>query len=585
MASQLRQLSVRSPGSEGLSSEISPFQSSQEFALRADNAVIDRVGRLACREAFADLITKYDGGSPTYDIVRLCQLQGEDAPRNIYTAEFGEAEYKNAEYNGFYVEGGIKVDSTFGLMGEGSPFLRKKKIRGTMSDEVKPIVGVQYESYVGFHQKGDELKIIEEIRPSNGLTNAAIVVLKSEAYVFSKGEEAMVWDGTNARKLSETNNYFPPQQGGVEGNDGSIEGEEVLAPIIDGEIACSAYGRLWVSGVNDDYQTIYFSDMLQGHRWYDGNAVMDDAGNSAGIIDVAEYWPDGEDTITGIAAHNGFLIVFGRNSILIYSGAQGDPAGEQGLKLEDAIRDVGLVNQDAMCNIGTDHLFVDSLGVRSLGRVIQEKSAPISEPSMNVASVIRPLIERYSRTVRLLHMPSKSLMVCLFPALREAYVFQLGRPSATGGMRITRWTDCDFLDSITVRTKLENKTLLGGRDSRGLCIYEGYKQPRDYAFRYESTVLSGTDNLMQTMIPKSTSFSFHTDKTPSVFNATWGFGADMEYSRPLRNPKGKSEFKTVTTSLNGTGEMLRIGFDSMIEGNELSMQQITLNILLGRIIV
>ena len=61
-------------------------------------------------------------------------------------------------------------------------------------------------------------------------------------------------------------------------------------------------------------------------------------------------------------AHNGYLIVFGANSILIFSGVQGDPAGEDGLKLEDAIRDVGLVNQDAMCNVGTDHLFVDSLG-------------------------------------------------------------------------------------------------------------------------------------------------------------------------------------------------------------------------------
>ena len=382
-----------------------------------------------------------------------------------------------------------------------------------------------------------------------------------------------MWDGNDARKLSETNNYFPPQQD-----------DEVLAEFIDGDIACSAYGRLWVSGVNDDYQTVYFSDMLQGHRWYDGNEVIDDDQNTAGIIDVAEYWPDGQDTITGIAAHNGFLIIFGRKSILIYSGAQGDPSGEQGLKLEDAIRDVGLVNQDAMCNIGTDHLFVDSLGVRSLGRVIQEKSAPISEPSLNIASLIRPLIDTYSRTVRLMHLPSKSLMVCLFPAMREAYVFQLGRPSATGGLRITRWTDCDFLDSITVRTELENKALLAGRDSRGLLVYEGYKQPKDYAFRYESTVLAG-ENLMQTMIPKSTSFSFHSEKTPSVFNATWGFGSDMEYSRPLRNPKGKSEFKTVTTSLNGTGEMLRIGFDSMIEGDELSMQQITLNILLGRIIV
>jgi hypothetical protein len=574
MASQLRQLSVRSPGSEGLSSEISPFQASTEFALRADNAVIDRVGRLACREAFADLISKYDGGSDTYDIVRLCQLQGEDAPRNVYTAEFGEAEFKNAEYNGFRVEGGIKVDSTFGLMGEGSPYLRKKKFRGTMGDTIKPVADVQYEAYVGFYQEGDELKIIEDIRPANGLTNAAIVVLNAEAYVFSKGEEVMVWDGNDARKLSETSNYFPPQQEG-----------EILAELIDGDIACAAYGRLWVSGVNDDYQTVYFSDMLQGHRWYDGNSVMDDDQNTAGIIDVAEYWPDGQDTITGIAAHNGFLVIFGRKSILIYSGAQGDPSGEQGLKLEDAIRDVGLVNQDAMCNIGTDHLFVDSLGVRSIGRVIQEKSAPVSEPSMNIASLIRPLIQTYSRTMKLLHMPSKSLMVCLIPAMREAFVFQLGRPSATGGLKITRWTDCDFLDVITVRTELENKTILGGRDSRGLLVYEGYKQPKDYAFRYESTVLAGSDNLMQTMIPKSSSFSFHAEKTPTVLNATWGFGSDMEYSRPLRNPKGKSEFKTVTTSLNGTGEMLRIGFDSMIEGDELAMQQITLNILLGRIIV
>jgi hypothetical protein len=578
MASQLRQLSVRSPGSEGLSSEISPFQSSTEFALRADNAVIDRVGRLACREAFADLITQYDGGNANYDVVRLCQIQGEDAIQNVGLAEFGLSEFSTAEYSGFGLDNGIKVDQTFGLMGEGTPFTRSKVSRGAMSDEISSVSDVQHTSYVGFYQEGNVLKTIDAIRPKHGLTNCKILTFNRDCYVFSKGEEVMVWDGTEARKLSETEGYSPPKA------------ETIIAPIIDGDIACAAYGRLWVSGVNGDYQTVYFSDMLLGHQWYDGSQELDDCGNTAGIIDVAEYWPDGEDTITGIAAHNNFLIIFGRKSILLYSGAQGDPAGNAetgstGIKLEDAIKDVGLVNQDAMCNIGTDHLFVDSLGVRSLGRVIQEKSAPVSEPSMNVASLIRPLIATYSRNVRLIHMPAKSLVICLFPAMREAYVFQLGRPSATGGLRATRWTGCDFFDSITVRTELDEKTVLGGRDSRGLCVYGGFKQPTDYPFRYESTVLSGTDTLMQTMIPKSTSYSFHAAKTPSVFNATWGFGADMEYSRPLRNPKGKSEFKTVTTSLNGTGEMLRIGFDSMIEGTEMSMQQITLNILLGRIIV
>ena len=165
MASQLRQVSVRSPGSEGLSSEISPFQSSTEFALRADNAVIDRVGRLACREAFADLITQYDGGNQNYDVVRLCQIQGEDAIQNVGLAEFGLSEFYTAEYSGFGLKNGIKVDQTFGLIGEGAPFTRNKVSRGAMSDEISSVSDVQHTSYVGFYQDGNVLKTIDAIRP------------------------------------------------------------------------------------------------------------------------------------------------------------------------------------------------------------------------------------------------------------------------------------------------------------------------------------------------------------------------------------------------------------------------------------
>jgi hypothetical protein len=90
---------------------------------------------------------------------------------------------------------------------------------------------------------------------------------------------------------------------------------------------------------------------------------------------------------------------------------------------------------------------------------------------------------------------------------------------------------------------------------------------------------------MQTIIPKSISYSYITDLTPSSFDAIWGFGSEMTYSRPLRNPKGKTQFKTLTTSLNGAGEMLRLGFETTVEGNEIAVQQISLNMLLGRIIV
>ena len=585
MAAQLRQISIRSPGSEGLSSEISPFQASTEFALVADNAVVDRVGRLKSREAFSPLITKYNGISEDWDVVRLARIQTQDSPVEIDRAEWGVSEFGTSEFFGYRMSTPLKVDQTVGLIGEGNNFVSRHKSQTPMGDEIVPAVNVQYKSYVGFYQDGDELKVIDEIRPLNGLMNACIVSFNGDCYFFSRGEEVMVWDGTTAKKLSDVDGYYPAQ-----------DDKGVIAPIIDGDIACAAYGRLWVSGVNGDYQTVYFSDMLLGMQWYDGTEQLGDDRNTAGIIDVKEYWPNGDDTIMGIAAHNGFLIIFGRDSILIYSGAQGDPAGDPttgfgGLKMEDAIRNVGLLNQDAMCNIGTDHLFADSLGIRSLGRVIQEKSSPLTEPSMNIASIIRPLMDTYKRTVKLIHMPSKSLVLCLFPAMRSAYVFQLGRPSSTGGLRVTRWTDCDFMTGITIRTELEDYSLLGGRDSKGLLVYDGYKQSSDYVFTYESTVIAGADDLMRTVIPKSASISYHggsyevsTDYSQD-FNITWGFGAEMNYSRKLGKPKGATGFQTRGTSLNGTGEMLRVGFNSVISGTELSVQQITLNILPGRMIV
>ena len=44
--------------------------------------------------------------------------------------------------------------------------------------------------------------------------------------------------------------------------------------------------------------------------------------------------------------------------------------------LQDAIEGMGAVSRDAVCSNGSDVLFVDDSGVRSLGRSIQEQSQP-----------------------------------------------------------------------------------------------------------------------------------------------------------------------------------------------------------------
>ena len=147
---------------------------------------------------------------------------------------------------------------------------------------------------------------------------------------------------------------------------------------IDGDIAICAYGRVWVTGVGGDYHQIHYSALLDETSWYLETVPDPDnpkeAFNDAGIIDVREYWPVDGDSIVNIHAHNGFLLVFGRNSILIYANADsGSPAGilnqaDSGVFLQDTISNVGLVRRDAICNIGTDVLFVDDSGVRSIGQ-------------------------------------------------------------------------------------------------------------------------------------------------------------------------------------------------------------------------
>lgn len=561
MAQSLRQLSIQGPGSQGLNSEVSPFQQTVEFALRADNAVIDRIGRIAAREAFADYIQENDfgvTGTDDFEIVRLEQIITDDT-LSIDSAEYNASEYNVAEWNGEALVGQLAGTSILAIAGVGN-------YRFT-----------DFESYVGCTVKDGKLVRVPEIAPTYGVTNCQLVPFKDEIYVFSKGDAPMVWDGTTATKLSDHPNYIPPQ-----------DGTRIIANELNGDIACAAYGRLWVSGVDGDYDTIFWSDLLIPHQWYDGTQDPDDRQNTAGIIDVREYWPTGNDKIQGIAAHNGFLIIFGNHSILIYSGAQGDPAGPEGLKLEDAIRDVGLVNQDAMCNVGTDHLFVDSLGVRALGRVIQEKSSPISEPSLNIATVIRPEIEISRDSVRMFHLPSKTLAVCLFPRQREAYAFQLGQPGVTGGLRCTRWTGCDFWDGITLLTDYRETEILGGRDSRGILAYDGYKQPTKYTMSYESTVLLSGENLTQNLVPKSIVYSYHTEggADVSAMYSRWGFGTEeMPYMAKVFTQPAGNQFRSTKVNVNGSGDMLRVGFDVDIDGKPFAMQQISINTLIGRVFV
>jgi hypothetical protein len=403
---------------------------------------------------------------------------------------------------------------------------------------------------------------------------------------------------------------------------------------IDGDIAISAYGRVWVTGVGGDYHQIWYSTLLNENEWY---TAKDSPGlNDGGVIDVREYWPVDGDSIVNIHAHNGYLLVFGRNSILIYANADaGNPAGilnqpDSGIFLQDAISNVGLVRRDAICNIGTDVLFVDDTGVRSLGRVIQEKSNPLQEPSLNIRRELQEviqteIIDSASRSaIRFRYIPSESLAVLLFASLKIAYAFHLNMPSKTGGLKVTRWTDCYWNDAIELKQAQEDIVFLAGKPTKGLLKYEGYLQHdsagdiQPYVMRYESMALALNQSPMQTTIPKSLHYVCMGEFVPGQANALWGFsdrfigsrefqidvegGSEFdvnEFGSSTRDgnndviagptekagyyPDGGPYYKGYKINTTGSGELFRVGFEVKVQGGRYALQEIDINSATGRL--
>ena len=84
------------------------------------------------------------------------------------------------------------------------------------------------------------------------------------------------------------------------------------------------------------------------------------------------------------------------------NAASGDPAAADGIFLQDSMMNLGSVGRDAVVNTGSDVLFVDDSGIRSLSRTIQEKSVPIGDISRNVRGDIRRVIGEAEQFIGLL---------------------------------------------------------------------------------------------------------------------------------------------------------------------------------------
>ena len=561
MPAQAQQpIPLASPGYNGLNTELSPMHNDHRFALRADNAVIDELGRLCSREAFQSTTTTNDFGflSPDdvdFELMRMGVGYWNDEPHIIATVWAPTA--KTAHL--------CKVD-------------------GAQLTEIA----------------------IPTLPNPEALNRARIVEIREKLYVFSKGNPVIVTDSVTATLLTADPLYTVPQD---------QTGNPIVTDI-NGDVACSAYGRLWVSGIDGQYDRIYYSDLLIPAQWYDARPIGTagrDPQNTGGYIDVREYWPDGDDEIVGLTAHNGFLIVFGRRSILVYANPQGDPAGSPGISLADNVVGMGLISQESVVNIGSDLLFLDKTGVRSFGRTIQEKSIPIGDMSANVRRNIKKrIINETDRTsITMFYSRSRGIVGVVFPSERDAYIFSIKEPTETGALKTTYWNECDFNHAVHVEKKGQNETYLAGHRGTGALIYRGYDSAKPYDFHYESVACNLSPVSTQQRFPKSMVYALSCEKIDEQAIAWWGFDDRLDYSRNFQiiatsiaqytNPSGPPDpvssmfnvdrfgdksgsLRDYRVNTKGKGTYFRVGLQVPIQGGgRVAIQEITVHTLTGRI--
>lgn len=348
--------------------------------------------------------------------------------------------------------------------------------------------------------------------------------------------------------------------------------------------AISAYGRVWSADTSSNNNTVYFSDVIAPH-------VM--TGGTSGSLDVSKIWPKGGDEIVALASHNNFLIIFGRKQILIYSGAD-DPFT---MKLTDSVGGIGCIARDTVQTTGDDVIFLSDIGVMSLMRTIQEKSAPLRSISKNILNEIQEHVSSETLTsIKSVYSAVKGFYLITFPTFNQTYYFDTARPLDDGSLRSTIWTGVTYKAFCETKSR---KLYLGTAGYLGL--YSGYLDDvSTYRMTYYTTWIDFGNPIQTSILKKvrltvvgganqSIAFKWAYDYQQNYKSSTaviTGMGTLAEYGISeygIAEYSGNSSVSTVSVNGSSCGQVLQFGFEAEVNGQQFSVQKIDLFTKDGRI--
>lgn len=539
MAGQLQTSSIAAPGFYGLNLQESSITLSSGFALKAQNCVIDRYGRIGARRGWTPLnATNTDLGSNPIEAM-------------MEVVDGGSNTIISAGNNKLFT---------------GRTTLTQRLVRNADNSGNATYTITANNWQMAAMPYGD----VNDFQP--------------HAYLAQVGHPMLVWHElpvSGGDPHDHDSGTFGFQQVGDVGTLPANHNTASFKP----NAVFSGFGRIWVGNIVGDTQTVYFSDLLRGSDFTTG---------SAGYLNLQEVFPNG-DNIVAISGHNGFLIIFGRNNIAIYE----NPIDTSSLRLVECIYNVGCIARDSVQNIGTDILFLSDGGVRSLARVIQEKSLPMNDLSKNVRDDLMGNIALESDLgkIKSIYHDKDAIYLLSLPVTKFVYCFDTRSRLQDGSARVTIW---DSLQPKSFCITQAKELLIGqtsyigkyfGHSDNGVAYrLQYYTNYFDFDASTKLKILKKIGWVLIGGTNQSVAVKWGFDYTEGYQSTTYTLetGTVYEYGIGEYNIAEYSSgiiIDRFSVNAGGQGTIMQLGLEVDINGNPLSIQKIDVAVKAGKTIV
>lgn len=513
---QIQSLSVVAPGFFGINTQDSGITLSSNFALVADNCIIDKFGRIGARKGWV-----------TQTVDGVDQLSGLPIK--------------------FMMEH-VNADNTVVTISGGNNKLLKNGDGGDAFTDITPALYTITNDY----WKGASLY--------------------DHALIVQDGHEPIVYTESASPVTQTITDYT-----GVTQSYGSSFPRDVLA----------AYGRFWTH----DGATVYWSTDIADVTFPAFN------GGTSGTLNISSVLPNNVDTIVALAAHNGFLIIFCEKNIVIYAGAE-NPIGN--FALSDIIAGVGCVARDSVQSTGNDLIFLSDTGIRSLGRLLQEKSLPMRDLTRNVRDDLSALLQLAFaadpalKQVKSLYSEVNAFYLLSFPTSNIVYCLDMRQALEDGSSRVTRWVDYHATSFLRKRNR---DVLIGYTNS--INKYSGFLDGSDtYQMRFLSPYMDMQDSTLVKILKKVTATVIGGSNQAFIIKCGFDYidaydsypfiiesGVAAQYNIDEYNiaeySKG-SLIDKVDASVGGSGNVIQLGFETEVNNTSFSVQKLDIFMKTGR---